>query len=394
MGSPVVSDDLLNLLESVHESHTQTSSSLLADMDKLIEDTQRVQQRLLLNDGSDDTITMVTRLKEEICGAKLTSRKPVSTAVTKLSRGIDKAFPREIENATFLMDSDSAVDVEEVHARPLIIQHYCYLGNIRVVEALRGDESLRIVRQLESLHSQIVHKRIDGAFDWAFLHRDALRQLGSPLYLRLSSLVWVHGLFDIRSDNDDSHMCVEGEREGEGEGDREGESESDRARDARLLPPLEFARTHFVDFIHSAEYSKDVFGLLGCLPFARQHPPSPSLSLPPPPPLLLSRYPHLFQCDYDSLASQFRVDFLRVSSFPSSSPLFECVDSGVTALPTLMKFGTVMKGKKGTLDEIPAEIDLGRDRIFHSIFSCPVSREQTSSTNPPMLLVCGHVIAK
>lgn len=32
--------------------------------------------------------------------------------------------------------------------------------------------------------------------------------------------------------------------------------------------------------------------------------------------------------------------------------------------------------------------------MFHSVFACPVSREQSSTDNPPMLLPCGHVLAK
>jgi hypothetical protein len=43
--------------------------------------------------------------------------------------------------------------------------------------------------------------------------------------------------------------------------------------------------------------------------------------------------------------------------------------------------------------EIPIQVET--DFHFHSEFCCPVSREQTDSqSNPPMLLTCGHVIAK
>lgn len=31
---------------------------------------------------------------------------------------------------------------------------------------------------------------------------------------------------------------------------------------------------------------------------------------------------------------------------------------------------------------------------FHSVFVCPVSKDQTTEGNPPMMLPCGHVIAK
>ena len=29
-----------------------------------------------------------------------------------------------------------------------------------------------------------------------------------------------------------------------------------------------------------------------------------------------------------------------------------------------------------------------------SLYSCPVSREQSTATNPPLLLPCGHVLCK
>lgn len=51
---------------------------------------------------------------------------------------------------------------------------------------------------------------------------------------------------------------------------------------------------------------------------------------------------------------------------------------------------------KSTINELPCEIDLGPDFKFHNVFFCPVSKEISTSQkdNPPMLLVCGHVISK
>jgi hypothetical protein len=39
------------------------------------------------------------------------------------------------------------------------------------------------------------------------------------------------------------------------------------------------------------------------------------------------------------------------------------------------------------------EIPLPPAYHFHSIFVCPVSKDQTTDDNPPMMLPCGHVIA-
>jgi E3 ubiquitin-protein transferase RMND5 len=32
--------------------------------------------------------------------------------------------------------------------------------------------------------------------------------------------------------------------------------------------------------------------------------------------------------------------------------------------------------------------------VFHSIFACPVSKDQSTVDNPPMLLPCGHVLCR
>jgi hypothetical protein len=47
-----------------------------------------------------------------------------------------------------------------------------------------------------------------------------------------------------------------------------------------------------------------------------------------------------------------------------------------------------------TQDELPVEIPLPSQFHFHSIFVCPVSKEQSTEQNPPMMLGCGHVIAR
>ena len=45
-------------------------------------------------------------------------------------------------------------------------------------------------------------------------------------------------------------------------------------------------------------------------------------------------------------------------------------------------------------NDIPIDIEIGREYKYHSFFVCPVSREVTKTDNPPMLLKCGHVVSK
>lgn len=40
------------------------------------------------------------------------------------------------------------------------------------------------------------------------------------------------------------------------------------------------------------------------------------------------------------------------------------------------------------------EIELDAEHRYHSIFACPILRQQSSEDNPPMKLVCGHVISR
>ena len=78
------------------------------------------------------------------------------------------------------------------------------------------------------------------------------------------------------------------------------------------------------------------------------------------------------------------------------SPLLVTIAAGSAALPTLLKLASVVAlapptaaelaaggaGAGGDGEEapsLPVEIPLGREFVFHSIFACPVSREQVGS---------------
>lgn len=82
----------------------------------------------------------------------------------------------------------------------------------------------------------------------------------------------------------------------------------------------------------------------------------------------------------------------------ADSPLLVAVAAGSVALPQLLKLVKVMGQRSGghmqiaTCTQMPLELELGPEFCFHSIFACPVSREQSDAGNPPMLLPCGHVL--
>jgi len=82
------------------------------------------------------------------------------------------------------------------------------------------------------------------------------------------------------------------------------------------------------------------------------------------------------------------------------SPLSVAVNAGCKTLPGLLNIKQVMQQRQvagvwnNAKDELPIEIDLGSDCRFHSIFACPILRQQTTDSNPPMRLTCGHCISR
>jgi hypothetical protein len=130
---------------------------------------------------------------------------------------------------------------------------------------------------------------------------------------------------------------------------------------------------------------RETSSLLGSLAFA--------------PALTSSPYKSVFfnQDAWEHAASSFIREFCAMLGLSEKSPLYTAATAGAIALPVLEKLERVMGevgGQWTSVNELPVEIPLPHSYLFHSIFVCPVSKEQGTDANPPMMLPCGHVIAK
>lgn len=122
----------------------------------------------------------------------------------------------------------------------------------------------------------------------------------------------------------------------------------------------------------------------------------------------------------DHLVPLFSKEFCTQLGWSRELPLVVATDMGSGgALAKIAKVRSVMKEKRtewSQSDELPVrysascpihtwsltcfvwlkqvEIPLPLQYRFHSVFACPVSKEQATASNPPMMMVCGHVIAK
>jgi len=201
------------------------------------------------------------------------------------------------------------------------------------------------------------------AIDWSQEYSGHLERRGSDLEFRLAQLKFVELYTGNDKDNDDAMT-----EDGPGSG---------------LIRALEYARETFPGF--TRRYGREAASLSGSLAFAANLEQSP--------------YKSLFDTStvWDDIATAFTWEFCASLGLSPSSPLRTAVTAGGIALPTLSKVERIMTQSRGqwtSVNELPVETPLPPGYMFHSVFVCPVSKEQATDANPPMMLPCGHVIAK
>jgi E3 ubiquitin-protein transferase RMND5 len=224
-------------------------------------------------------------------------------------------------------------------------------------------ESMRMQEQFMSMYHILDelrnHHNLQPAISWAREHTKPLEIRGSNLEFELCRLQYV-SLFLDGSHNDGDELHSDGPQEA-----------------------LKYAREEFQAF--SGRYQLELQQLAGAMAFCSNLEESP--------------YKSIFdnQTAWDEVATSFTREFCALMELSADSPLYIAATAGAIALPTLLKLQNIMQQKRTewtTENELPVEIPLPPSYQFHSIFVCPVSKEQTTDQNPPMMMPCGHVIAQ
>ncbi|XP_073851002.1 E3 ubiquitin-protein transferase RMND5B isoform X4 [Macaca fascicularis] len=206
---------------------------------------------------------------------------------------------------------------------------------------------LELNRILEALHEQ----DLGPALEWAVSHRQRLLELNSSLEFKL------HRLHFIR--------LLAGGPE-------------------KQLEALSYAR-HFQPFAQL--HQREIQVMMGSLVYLRLG-------------LEKSPYCHLLDnSHWAEICETFTRDACSLLGLSVESPLSVSFASGCVALPVLMNIKAVIEQRQCTgvwshKDELPIEIELGMKCWYHSVFACPILRQQTSDSNPPIKLICGHVISR
>ncbi|KAL4447903.1 hypothetical protein ABPG75_005122 [Micractinium tetrahymenae] len=330
-------------------------------VNRLLQALQRARARLLADPGASPQ-AVLAELQAELAGAELAAgmtgaTKELHGAVSKLGKIVDRAFSQDISKA---YRADRPLDqraLNQVIAEHLFHEGLFEIGQLFVEEAgVEDGEALR--RPYASMHtvlSEIQRHNLAPALEWVREHEAALAGPGgAPSAFEFS----IHRL---------AFLALLKEQ---GEG-----------------AAMAYARQHFGRF--QATQMPAIQRLMGALCFAKRAAagrPSPYADL-------------LAEDLWGNLAREFVRQCCLLLGQAQDSPLLVTVAAGAAALPTLLKLATVISDQSvadlaGVAEQLPLEVPLGQEFVFHSIFACPVSRDQSTADNPPMLLPCGHCICK
>lgn len=222
----------------------------------------------------------------------------------------------------------------------------------------RAEMEERFAEMYYILHELKDRRNLSPAIEWARQNSEELENRGSNLEFELCRLQFVH-LYQTAIDS--------------GKGNDQYSSQS-RA--------LAYARREFQGFYK--RYLLEIQQLMGAMAYASNLEESP--------------YRHIFHdtTAWEAVAATFTREFCLLLELSADSPLYVAATAGAIALPTLLKLQKIVQSKRTewtTANELAVEIPLPPSYQFHSIFVCPVSKEQTTDENPPMMMPCGHVLA-
>ncbi|KAF3921531.1 hypothetical protein AA313_de0201508 [Arthrobotrys entomopaga] len=282
------------------------------------------------------------------------SLKEVYGGLNKYGKALDKKFkPVNMSDYDVLSSHQPLID-------RAIAMHFLREGNFDIADTFISEAKLTEsvppsleteFRDMYRIREALRMRNLTPAIEWAASKREQLEARGSNLEFELHRLQYVVLLF----------------------GGEEGGP----------IKALEYSRREFVPF--QQKYLGEISQLAGALLWQQKMANSPYAEL------LNS------ESSWEAVIDSFTSEFCSLLRLSAESPLYVATTAGAIALPTLLKMTSIMKEKKTewtSQNELPVEIPLPDKYKFHSIFVCPVSKEQTTDSNPPMMIPCGHVLAK
>lgn len=351
-------ESVLSKFDHLSEHAKTVLTDMSTQLENLNKEIQDAPPDTILTPAQSVLVKQVLDKVKDNLSRLTTDHKDLHGNVSKVGKSIDRNF----------MSDYSTTDREDVFRDPnntvllnrIITQHLYYEGMDEIADTFINECGLP--KEIETVHESYTEIRkiliaiqkhdIGPALTWATAHSAVLESRNSALEFKLHRLAFLQVI--------------------------------ERGVECQI-EAIKYARLYFQKFVK--KFQRDIQTLMGMLMYL-------------PHGLKNSPYSHLLLPElWIEAADCFIHDACGVLGLNAESPLTLSVNAGCTALPALQNIKQVMQSKQvmgiwSGRDELPIEIDLGPDNRYHSVFACPILRQQSTEDNPPMKLVCGHVISR
>ncbi|CAN0878921.1 Protein RMD5 homolog [Linum grandiflorum] len=339
--------------DRVAKRQKRSTSNTQEVLDIVVQEIETAIQTIQSESGSDCK-TMLVELKKKLQGishlglVEGKENKELSIALNKYAKQLDRSFIPDIfkayRNIEFDIDTLNQIVASHFYREGLF-----EIGDHFVNSAKEQPESLLATRavfhEMYTILEALKARSLAPALAWVE-RNGSTGSTGLNLRLKLHQLQFVEIL-----------------------------------RNRSRKEALDYARTNIAPFAdtHFTELQKT----MACLLWFGKLDRSPYTEL-------------LSPTNWTSASSELVREFCcNILGQSFESPLSVTLSAGIQVLPSLLKFVTVMaRTGAGTMKELPVPVELDGAMQFHSVFVCPVLKEQSSEGNPPMLMSCGHVLCK
>ncbi|CAF0825077.1 unnamed protein product [Rotaria sordida] len=348
----IVEKDVDKAIESVQEYYNNIENNI----DNVIEQIQTMisnsTDEQIIKGNIHDTIKPFAKQYSD-------KHKDLHGSISKIGKTIDKCFQSDFGNVPIFELFDKPEKLKLIYM--IICEDLYRQGRMSIAQQLIEETNLKdndlfnveknFLEEINMILENLREKNLLPALDWCQRKQNELNQTGSLLEFHLHKMRFIQLLQMGNFDEAKNYMS--------------------NLRQYSIL---------------NGRCEQAVNELMGALIFAQR-----DLTKSPYKYLL---EPHLWL----QLSELFMQQAFQQVGLSQDSPLYVVMKIGFQALPALMSIVNAMQNTQVchilSKDELPIEIDVGQEHRYHSVFACPILRQQTTDQNPPMKLVCGHVISK
>ncbi|KAH9510837.1 E3 ubiquitin-protein transferase rmnd5a [Dermatophagoides farinae] len=332
-----------NLSELIQQIESyQRDLSILTSPDCPLTD---IQCQLLL-DNTRNTISQFS-----------TEHRDIHSSVSRIGKAIDKNFISDY----VCVGNESLFDQGKNNEilNKVIVEHFLRQGRSDIAEKLIQESKLDIDTndkipyiKMNKILDALRNRNLQPALEWAQTHRDQLVKSNSDFEFKLHRLQFIELL---------------------------------RGGIENQWKLITYSRSHFTPF--AQRYQAEIKALMGSLMYLRSG---------------IEKSPYQYLLDPNNwveICHMFTKEACSLLEVSVDSPLSVTFNAGCIALPALINIKQAIQQRNvndvwSSRDELPIEIDVTRKCHYHSIFACPILRQQSCDSNPPMRLQCGHVISR